>query len=61
MEDKAAFSINEVVNQSGLSRTTVYEAMNDGSLIARKHGRRVLILRADLLRWLEDLPTIEPA
>jgi excisionase family DNA binding protein len=51
-----AFSMNEVIERTGLSKTTVYEAIADGKLRARKYGVRTLILETDLDVFLKNLP-----
>jgi excisionase family DNA binding protein len=57
---KVAFSINEVVDLTGLGRSSVYEAIASGELCARKRGGRTLILAPDLDRWLSHLTKIAP-
>jgi excisionase family DNA binding protein len=52
-----AYSIAEVCEIAGIGRTSIYEAINSGELIARKNGRRTVILSDDLRRWLQSLPT----
>jgi excisionase family DNA binding protein len=52
-----AFSIPAACKASGVSRTKIYEAIQSGALIARKNGAKNLILREDLERWLQNLPT----
>ncbi len=59
--EKQAFSIKEVVAAGGGSRSTVYEAIKNGSLRARKRGRSTVILAADLARYLEALPDFHEA
>lgn len=54
--DKAYGTMPEAVQFSGLSRTSIYEAMNRGDLTARKAGRRTLISFADLQTYLAGLP-----
>ena len=36
----------------GLCRTSIYEALKRGELLAHKRGTRTLILRKDLDHWL---------
>ncbi len=54
--EKLAYSIREVVEAGGGSRTVVYEAINAGKLKAKKRGKRTIILAADLTQYLESLP-----
>jgi excisionase family DNA binding protein len=52
-----AFTIPEACKVSGVGRSKLYEAIASGALRARKNGAKNLILREDLQRWLESLPT----
>jgi hypothetical protein len=54
--EKLAYSIREVVEAGGGSRSKVYEAINAGKLKARKRGRSTVILAADFAQYLESLP-----
>ena len=58
---RAAFSIAEVLAQTGLGRDKLYKLINSNQLPARKCGRRTIILAADLQRFLESLPTVGQA
>ena len=51
-----AFRISEVCSVTGLGRTTIYAAIKAGHLIARKYGRRTIVLANDLSAWLDSLP-----
>jgi excisionase family DNA binding protein len=51
-----ALSVADAVKVTGLGRSTIYSALRQGDLVARKVGRRTVIARGDLLRWLEALP-----
>jgi hypothetical protein len=53
---KLAFSIEEAVAASGIGRTSIFEEIKAGRLVARKCGRRTLILKHDLALWLDGLP-----
>ena len=44
---------------AGLGRTTVYQAIADGQLVARKVGKRTIILRGDLQNFLLALPVLK--
>jgi len=52
-------SVLEACKVSGLGRTTVYEAISDGRLKARKFGKRTIILRGDLRDFLTALPVLK--
>jgi excisionase family DNA binding protein len=58
---RAAFSIEEVKAQTGLCRDSIYRAIRENKLVARKYGKRTVVLAADLQRFLEALPTIGKA
>ena len=56
--DRAAFSIAEVIARTGLGRDTVYGLIRDGQFVARKVGRRTLVVNSDLEKFLTSLPVI---
>ena len=58
MQPPLAVTIPDAVKATGLSRTSIYEAMKQG-LPARKAGRRTLIMVADLEAYLASLPTYQ--
>lgn len=58
--DKLGFSIEEAVEFSGIGRTRIFAAINAGQLVARKFGRRTVILRRDLESFLDELPARAP-
>jgi excisionase family DNA binding protein len=53
---RRAHSIAETCALTGLGRDTVYTAIRDGHLVARKLGRRTLITDDDLCQFLAGLP-----
>jgi excisionase family DNA binding protein len=55
-----AYTIREACEASGIGRTSLYQLLKSGALRARKHGKRSLILRSDLLAFLEALPDLAP-
>lgn len=61
MAPRLAFSVLEAARAAAVGRSTVYEAIRNHELIARKAGRRTVILAADLTAWLQALPSIKPS
>ena len=54
---REGLSIAEACAMAGIGRTRLYAAIAAGDLVARKFGKRRIILRSDLRRFLENLPT----
>jgi hypothetical protein len=52
-----ALSIRAASKVSGIGRTSLYAAIKAGGLVARKCGKRTIILQSDLINWLNSLPT----
>jgi excisionase family DNA binding protein len=55
-DGRFSLRIRDVVRMTGLGRTTIYEAMKSGRLVARKCGRCTLVTREDLQEFLKGLP-----
>jgi len=53
---RRAHSIAETCALTGLGRDTVYTAIRNGHLVARKVGRRTLVTDDDLRQFLAGLP-----
>jgi excisionase family DNA binding protein len=53
-----ALSIKQVCAVTGFSRTTIYDAIKSGALVARKNGRRTFVLQTDLEAWLRPRPAV---
>lgn len=58
MSTPIAYTIKEACTVSRTGKTTLYSAIRRGDLVARKLGKKTLILEDDLRRWIEQLPTI---
>ncbi|MEQ1498848.1 MAG: helix-turn-helix domain-containing protein [Novosphingobium sp.] len=59
MQAPIAVTIPDAVQATGMSRTSIYEALKRGDLSARKAGRRTLISFADLEAYLASLPAYQ--
>lgn len=57
---KLAYTLDEAAAASGVSRTTINEALAKGSLVATYPTSRPVILAADLQDWLDTLPNEAP-
>jgi hypothetical protein len=58
---KLAYSIPEAMEATGIGRSSLYEDISAGRLMARKRGSRTVILARDLAAYLEALPVAEMA
>lgn len=54
--NREGLSIIEAAAIAGIGRTKLYESINSGELVARKFGKRRIILRDDLRQFLAALP-----
>jgi excisionase family DNA binding protein len=58
---RIGWSIVDAARAANVGRSTVYEEIKAGRLVARKLGRRTIILERDLQAWLSTLPTLKTA
>jgi hypothetical protein len=56
-----AYSINDLVEQGPVGKSTIYNEIAAGRLIARKIGRRTIVLADDWRSYLAALRAITPA
>ena len=59
--EKLSYTIKELEEAGGGCRTKIYDAINAGTLKAKKRGRSTVILVADANAYLENLPDYKPA
>ena len=57
MQDISTLSIAQTIRLLGIGRSTLYGLIKEGRLPVRKLGKRTLILRQDLDRFIASLPT----
>jgi excisionase family DNA binding protein len=55
---RIAHSIEDVARVTSCGRTIIYEEIKAGRLMARKLGRRTVVLDSDLQAWLANLPPL---
>ena len=53
---KLAYTISELVSDTGAGRSKIYEEIGAGRLKTRKLGKRTLVLHDDATSWLQSLP-----
>ena len=51
-----ALTVNDTVQATGISRTSLYKLFKTGKLTPRKHGSRTYILVSELKEFMESLP-----
>jgi excisionase family DNA binding protein len=56
---RRAYSIRQVRELTGFCNEKVYQHIRRGELVARKAGRRTLVLAEDLDRFLQSLPAVK--
>jgi hypothetical protein len=62
MEASTAYSIAEISRpHTPFSRSMIYEQIKARRLVARKLGRRTVILSEDFHAWLKSLPAAREA
>jgi excisionase family DNA binding protein len=52
MEDKLVYSVEEAAELLGISRSLAYEAVHRGEIPSMRIGRRILVPKAALERYL---------
>ncbi len=53
--DKLTYSVQEVSEALGIGRTLTFDLMREGKLPSIKIGRRRLVARRDLERFIEEM------
>ena len=55
-----ALSIHEACAIARAGRTSIYQAIRNGELVAYKRGRKTLIFPEDLKSWVKHHPLLHP-
>ena len=58
--EQLALTVGEACVAARVGKTVLYQAIASGALVARKRGRRTLVLPADLRDWIARLPAFDP-
>ena len=58
MDAKPYLTVADLVEIGPLCRASWFNAIRDGQIVARKIGRRTVVLREDYDRFLRDLPKV---
>ena len=58
---KRSYSIDEACAATSYGETTIWRALRVGKLKAKQDGKKILILRDELDRYLANLPDYIPA
>jgi excisionase family DNA binding protein len=53
-------TVEQACLATGMGKTALYSALDSGALPAKKWGKRTLILKADLQRYLSNLEAYIP-
>ncbi|MBY0382771.1 MAG: DNA-binding protein [Xanthobacteraceae bacterium] len=53
---RTAHTIDQLIEEGTLNRTAIFKAISDGKLVARKLGRRTIVLDDDYKTFLKNLP-----
>jgi excisionase family DNA binding protein len=53
---RMAYSVEQFAEATDISRSSLYEEIKAGRLVARKCGKRTIISVHDAEAWLESLP-----
>lgn len=54
------YTIDQACAATGIGKTKLYEALDSGVLPAKKWGKRTIILRDELKKYLSDLEAYVP-
>jgi hypothetical protein len=55
-----SYSVDEFARRNRIGLSTAYAEIRAGRLIARKIGRRTLIVAEDARSWRDNLPKVQP-
>ena len=56
--EKSAYTVNEVLREIGIARSTLYREIAAGRIRARKIGTKTVFLATDVRSYLDSLPEL---
>ena len=59
--ERLAYPIKDAAALAGVTPWTIHNSISEGRLLARKLGKRWLVLHSDLVRFLNSLDSAEPS
>jgi excisionase family DNA binding protein len=57
LSERPTLTVNEFCTMIGIGRSTFYKAVAAGHLQVRKYGKRTLITREEMKRFVENMPS----
>ena len=57
---REGLSVDEACHVAGIGKSSMFDLLKAGAVPARRFGRRIIILRSDLMAWMDALPRLEP-
>jgi excisionase family DNA binding protein len=57
--DRRAYTIKQICEMTGFCAETIYKHIRAKRLVARKAGRKTIVLAADLDSFLNGLPVLD--
>jgi len=57
LSERPTLNIDEVCALLGMGRSTLYKAVTAGDLVPRKYGKRTIITKEELARFVKNMPT----
>ena len=58
--NELTYTVKGACKLTNVGPTTIYQALNEGTLVGKKVGRRTLITSQSLQLWIDSLPSYAP-
>ncbi len=60
MQTPICYTVDQACTVTGIGKTKIYEALDSGLLPAKKWGKRTIILKTDLQKFINGLESYAP-